>query len=318
MKILMRMRMRMRRLLRCSSGWPSLLLCLMALSGCSEAMDDAANVKNRPVHDYASGGPQCSQAEPPPPARAAGLTKLQFCDDFSDPTTFDFKGTGGPGFKWYRNYWFAFSQATSPHQGEPESSFTIDDGVLELRTERDHFQSNMQSAILKEGKPIGYYINRERDGWYVEARIAHLDSADGVGLWSMDMCHVYEYPSPCTRFVEPDWYEYWDGKEARATHMWVVNRNKTHKEQPDCNNLLKDHLDPDTFRTYGARTTYDGVTYWRDDEPVAACDTMPWKDEVVAGPPHLGSAVGRYPIYVGTKPGHSVKLDFVRVWVKRN
>lgn len=268
------------------------------------------------AQSFVGSGPQCTGVEPPPAAKAAGLTRLQFCDDFSDAGSFDFEGTGNPGFKWYRNYWFKFSRATSPHDGEPENSFTMRDGVLELRPTKAHYQSNMQSAILKNDRPVGYYINRETGGWYVEARVAHPASADGVGVWSMDMCHVYHFPSRCVRFVEPDWYEYWEGAEARATHMWISRRNQIFKEEPDCNNVWKNDFDTNAFRTYGARTTAAGVTYWRDDAQVAACDTMPWRGAVVAGPPEGGYNVGRYPIYVGSKPGHSLKLDFVRVWVR--
>lgn len=291
----------------------ALLLCV-ALSGCVPQRQPQTTLGD--TVNYVGEGPQCTAAIPPPPAQAAGLTKLQFCDDFSDAASFDFDGTGKPGFKWYRNYWFNFSRATSPHDGEPESSFTMRDGVLELRTAKAHYQSNMQSAILKDNKPVGYYINRETGGWYVEARMAHHGSANGVGLWSMDMCHVYQYPSRCTRFAEPDWYEYWEGAEARATHMWIVRNNKTDKVQPDCNNHWKNGFDTNVFRIYGARTTSAGVTYWRDDAQVAACDTMPWKGEVVAGPPEGSFNVGRYPIYIGSEPGHSVQVDFVRVWVR--
>jgi len=258
---------------------------------------------------------QCS-APPPPAAKAAGLTKLAFCDDFSDPTTFDFKGTGNPGFKWYRNYWFGFSQNTKPEDGEPESSFSISNGVLTLKTSKAHFQSNMQSAILKNNKPVGYYIDRQSGGWYVEARLAHPASADGVGVWSMDMCHIYAYPTACTRFVEPDWYELWTGGEARATHLWLVQGGKATKGQPDCNNWFKNGLDPAQFHNYAVLTTSAGVTYYRDDNKVAACDTMSWKGEVVAGAPGGGANVGRYPILIGTKPGHSMQVDVVRVWVK--
>lgn len=289
----------------------ALLLSLAALSGCSPRPElPPAAV------DYVGRGPQCAQATPPAPARAQGLTKLQFCDDFSDAASFDFEGTGDPGFKWYRNYWFKFSRASSPYDEEPEGSFTMRDGVLELRTERSHYQSNMQSAILKKAKPVGYYIDRETEGWYVEASVAHPPSADGVAVWSMDMCHVYHYPAACRSFIEPDWYEFWEGEEARATHKWIVRRNGIDKEKPDCNNTWKNEFDPNAFHTYGARTTQAGVTYWRDGTEVAACDDMPWKGDVVAGPLDGGYGVGRYPIFIGTKPGHSLRLDFVRVWVK--
>lgn len=293
----------------------ALLLCLFAAGACAGPQQPPAIP---PAANYVGKGPQCAGATPPPQAAAQGLTKLEFCDDFSNPSSFDWKGTGNPGFNWYRRYLYNFSQDTKATNEEPESSFTMRDGIFEVHIARNHYSTQLQSAILKDKIPVGYYIDRKAGGWYVEAAIAHPSDINGFGFWSMDMCHMYMWPASCPRYVEPDWYEYWSGGETHSTHVWyLVNNKQTKDNATDCNNWTKvTTFDTNQFQTYGVVTTAAGVHYYRNNQKVAACDTMPWKSEVVAGPRSGGTNVGRYPIYIGAQKGMSFKLDFVRVWVK--
>lgn len=177
----------------------------------SAAPDDADERGDYIYATGAAGGTPASGrdclAEPPPAAKAAGLTKLAFCDDFSSAATIDLDGTLEDGFKWYiTGLPFGF-------RGSTKEAYRVRDGILTLSPDINQAQMSFLSAVVPKGSstPIGWYLDREVEGWYAEARIAHAPTPVSGGFpafWTMDMCHLYRYPRPCTRFVEPDFYEF--------------------------------------------------------------------------------------------------------------
>jgi hypothetical protein len=260
-------------------------------------------------------------AAPPPGAKAAGLTKLAFCDDFDDPGTFDLKGTEKPGFKWYRTS-LMFGRAP-----EPESAFKWKNGVLEVKGTNGGYQLNFQSAVRskKSGDVVGFYIDRETAGWYVEARLSHNQWSGTSGFfafWTMDMCHLYSHPAYCSEYFEPDFYEYISTNHNNSFHYWGDDKTKSpsHYKIDKCISANTPGIGKDKtgFNVFGARFTPQGASYFFNDKAniTNACGGKAWTKQIPTGPTKMGTKTGRYPILVGAGPNQPYKLDWVRVWVK--
>lgn len=272
-----------------------------------------------------SSGGDCV-AEPPPAARAAGLTKLAFCDDFSSAATIDLEGTLQAGFKWYITglpYGFV---------GSGKDAYRVSGGVLSFHPEINQAQLSFLSAVVPRGstKPVGWYIDRQVGGWYVEARMAHIEKSLGEGFpafWTMDMCHLYRYPAPCAVFVEPDFYEFIDGRETRAVHRHQ-DPTGTRASKLDTWGTTRPtgswRVNWQDFNTVAMRALPEVITHYVNDREVTegragsrtSNGTFFWVGDVVAGPRMSGGGVGRYPVIFGSGPQMPFKLDWVRVWVK--
>lgn len=272
-----------------------------------------------------AGGRDCL-AEPPPAAKAAGLTKLAFCDDFSSAATIDLDGTLEDGFKWYiTGLPFGF-------HGSSREAYRVRDGILTLSPDINQAQMSFLSAVVPKGSstPIGWYLDREVGGWYAEARIAHAPTSVSGGFpafWTMDMCHLYRYPRPCTRFVEPDFYEFIHGGDIRAIHLY---QNATGRNPEKLDTWMAYHpnesrdVNWSSFNTVALRALPHSVHHFVNDRQVTEGSsgantlngTFFWVSDVVAGPRMHGDGVGRYPIIFGSGPEMPFKLDWVRVWVK--
>lgn len=272
-----------------------------------------------------TGSGDCA-VEAPPAAREAGLTKLAFCDDFSSAATIDLKGTLKPGFKWY------ITGLPFRFRGSGAAAYTVDNGILTVRPEINQAQMSMLSAVVPKGQreAVGWYIDRQVKGWYAEARIAHGSNALERGFpafWAMDMCHLYQYPAPCTFFVEPDFYEFIHGGEVRAVHRY---ENRTRKRPTKLDVWMNYHpkgsrgTDPSVFKTVGLRALPDRVNHYVNEQQLTSGSaeaktvkgTLSWVGDVVAGPRTEGTGVGRYPIIFGSGPEMPFHLDWVRVWTK--
>lgn len=273
----------------------------------------------------APAGADCA-AEPPPAARAAGLTKLAFCDDFSSEATIDLEGTLEGGFKWY------ISGLPYGFRGSSKKAYSVSDGVLSVQPEINQAQLSFLSAVVPRGsiKPVGWYIDRELAGWYVEARMAHVEKSRNEGFpafWTMDLCHLYRYPAPCAVFVEPDFYEFMGGRDTRAVHL---HQDPTGRKASKLDTWGTTRptgsagVNWQAFNTVAMRALPDVVTHYVNDKQVTEGSarsstyngTFFWVGDVVAGPRMNGAAVGRYPVIFGSGPEMPFKLDWVRVWVR--
>ena len=135
---------------------------------------------------------QCDYRQVPPAAKAAGLTKLAFCDDFSDITkSFDLTSANwNENVLWNRDIPFTKTQA-SP------SSFSITDGILKLNPDADAYQWTILSAALTNTTSKGWagYVTGQGTSkeFYAEIRwkLSNKSAGSGFpGFWAMDACHV--------------------------------------------------------------------------------------------------------------------------------
>jgi hypothetical protein len=206
----------------------------------------ALAVMNEPVAAKAGA----CDAPAPPPAAAAGYTKLLFCDDFADPGTIDLEAAGCPpagpcpdrearGFKWFRaGKPFAYEQT-------PKAGVAVTDGVLTLD---DSSKANLAilTTYARQGGGFGGFTVKSR-GAYFEAALAFevppqswieqnnpwyapwrrgqaLWRTGWPSFWSMDACYLY---GRCSPFMELDFFEYlsypFAGLDSYtgAVHRWV-------------------------------------------------------------------------------------------------
>jgi hypothetical protein len=262
-------------------------------------------------------------ASPPPGAKAAGLTRLDFCDDFSDPGTFDLDGTLADGFKWYR-VGLPFGRPS-----DPKSAFQHKSGVLEVHPtkaggdEQLTFMSSVKNN--KTGKIVGYYIDRETGGFYVEARLSHNKWSGSSGFfafWAMDMCHLYGHPAYCDEYFEPDFYEYIKTNHNNSFHYWGDDKSRTpnHYKIDKCISANTPGIGKDKtqLNVFGARFTPSGASYFFNDKAIieGACAAKAWTKQIPTGPPKMGAKAGRYPIMIGAGEHQPFRIDWVRVWVK--
>ena len=276
-----------------------------------------------PTPDSAPQPTGICAAPPPPGAKAAGLTKLDFCDDFGDPGTFDLDGTLAGGFKWYR-VGLPFGRPS-----DPKSAFKHKGGVLEVTPTKagGNEQLTFMSAVknTKTGKIVGYYIDRALGGFYVEARLSHnawSGSSGFFAFWAMDLCHLYGFPAYCDEYFEPDFYEYINAKHNNSFHYWGDDKTRSpnHYKIDKCISADTPAISKDKTKlnVFGARFTPAGASYFFNDKAIIqdACASKAWTTQIQAGPAKLGTKTGRYPIMIGAGVNQPFSIDWVRVWIK--
>lgn len=300
----------------CTSPVPSKLALVpgAATSGTAPPVEPPTTTTG----SYVIAGPQCTNVSVPAPALEKGLTKLEFCDDFSTDsiargTTADSRKMIAGKHLW--NTESAFKFASSWYQPPDDITFP-GGGVARLNITANKYQSAIQTAQVRDGKVVGYFIDKKSKGFYVEARFRRTkeSSNNQIAFWTMDLCHWHGLPTKCNvrtpenRFVEFDWAEYSGAN--RYIHNWVQNADGSATRGPSCG-------------SNGPGTTLNTwlLTGWRADPNG---DNRFYKDGVqngilgqsqCSGAPMLHNVQGQHPILIGARVGETLELDYVRVWV---
>lgn len=271
----------------------------------------------------ASASSQCDGASPPAPAAAAGLTRLAFCDDFSNNSIAAGSDSGsrdiGGGKKWTTELGFGYDWGV---MSEKSISWN-GDGTVTIDPDWQKYQWYMTSVAKRGNAMHGYFIDRKKR-WYVETRWRFDEKGGGQpAFWSMDTCHTYQWPGACTehgnRYVEPDFWEYFDavtsvhyyqqgprGKQIKMTRCNRVNRAETVKpgEWFIAGQLYTSA--PAVQRYYkNNRLIYTRTTDTGGCKDFGGGSTAAFITEM---------ADGRYPIHLGSKDGDVITYDYVRVW----
>lgn len=271
-----------------------------------------------PTGSWVIAGPQCSNVSAPAPASEKGLTKLEFCDDFSTDsiargtTAADRTMVAG---KHLWNTESAYNFASTWYQPPGDITFP-GGGVARIAISANKYQSAIQSAQVRNGKAVGYWIDKKSKGFYVEARFRRTkeSSNNQIAFWTMDLCHWHGLPTKCNvrspagRFVEYDWLEY--SNASKFIHNWVQNSDNSATRGPSCGGG-------------GPGTTLNTwyLTGWRADPNG---DNRFYKDNSqhallgqsqCTGAPMLHNVQGQHPLLIGARVGETFELDYVRVWV---
>ncbi len=244
-------------------------------------------------------GPQCAGATAPAPAAQHGLTKLAFCEDFSDPSKVNLGTTLNDGQ--------TFTQVSSGNifgsAPMPASAFSFSNGVMSVKPTRNNYQVNMISTVpTGGGKYKGFAL--KGSGWYAEIRWKHAAcnmSTAFPAFWSMDLGHLYGGKFP---ILEPDFYEYIGKQYIGAIHNWAGSGKKT----ATLSTIQGMPVDPTQFFVAGAMAEPNNAAYaWYLNDKQMARRTAGWL-----------SMFSQFasPIMFGSGPNCPYDVDYVRAWVK--
>lgn len=203
----------------------------------------------------------CTDISPPPPAQAAGFTRLAFCSDFNSADEIDMAGRQCPeigpcdaekphAFKWYSSG-KPFNWKSTETDG-----FEVKNRILTIwgGTKGIGLLSSFQTETGYKGYVAG-------PSFYTEARIrinqfppsgekCHGWKKSWPAFWTMDTCHLY---GNCREYLEIDFFEYLECKPngkfrdsyGAAIHDWLAidrwgfpcggKRGQCRAEQPDPN-----------------------------------------------------------------------------------
>lgn len=262
-------------------------------------------------------GPQCSNVSAPAPAAEKGLTKLEFCDDFSTDsiargTTSDQRTMVSGRHLWNTESAFAF--AATYYQPPGDITFP-GGGIARLALTDNKYQSAIQTVQVRNGKAVGYWIDKKSKGFYVEARFRKTKNAGNnqIAFWTMDICHWLGLPtkcnvrSPTNRFIEYDWFEYDGGNH--TIWNWVQTSSGATRG-PGCSSNGPGLTLNDWYLT-GWRGDPNGDNrFYKDNSQVKILTQT-----TCPGAPMLQNVQGQHPLLIGARVGEIFELDYVRVWV---
>ncbi|MGZ8994917.1 MAG: hypothetical protein ACXW3P_00230 [Rhodospirillales bacterium] len=265
-------------------------------------------------------------ATPPPQAAGAGLTKLAFYDDFSTDTVA--RGTTAAARDITGNKKWSTERATySAVPPTSTESFVFNsDGTLTVTPNQQEYQWFMSSVVLRNDALKGFWIAK-KPKFYAEIRWKFKKGASTSqqpAFWSMDACHLYGKPAPCStknnnRFIEPDFWEYYFA--AWGTHYYD-NASTGVKQLSRCTDQNGNiRMAEDQWFTAGTLVTdVPEMKYYKDDKLLFTRTTSSACEERSASGVKTASFIrelkdGDFPIFVGSKDKEIITLDYVRVWL---
>ncbi len=150
--------------------------------------------------------------EAPEIAKANGMTRLVFEDDFDSADTIDLYGTGKEGYKWY---------TTRPFRAKPlePDDVKVENSVLTVCCKEPTY--NWGIATVNSRTRIGFEFCKgvlEYRFRIPRPRANDKDAGEeGVpAIWSFPSQKIYDI---ALEWVEPDWMEYWgDGYYTTTFH----------------------------------------------------------------------------------------------------
>lgn len=266
---------------------------------------------------FVIAGPQCTNVTPPAAAAAAGLTKLEFCDDFSTDSIA--RGTTAADRTMVANKHLWNTESAEFSRNGPNSTMFVHpagdisfpgNGIMRLTLSTNEYQKAIQSVQIRNGVVKGYYVNKKRA--YIETRVRHTAlGGNQPAFWTMEICKWFENTLNCRdgHFLEQDILEYGEGQ--RYWHVWKEVMTKV-------GTCKKEGLGwpSGTWQVAATRSDPDGVSrIYKDGSEVASF--TPSNCSVNASYLHF-NVDGQHPLLWGGKPGDVLEMDYTRVWVDPN
>ncbi len=259
-----------------------------------------------------------SEKQIPQPAEAAGYRKLVFNDDFDDPSTIDWDGSGKPGFNWYIDRPFKWPSLVP-------GDVTVQNSVATI--------AQKESCA---NWAIGTYSSKGDTGaafrfGYFEARIRfdmnkhHADVSGFPAWWSFSKAHTTDRNDD--HWAELDFFEAMTNPEAggkyTGTHVSTIH-DWTRQDGKVCNcqnpNNWHDECVTEGWHNYGCLWTPGVVEWYYDEQCIArvtySADKLPEPTNV------SGNFVGAYQymeqedmlLILGSCKEWPMEVDWVRVW----
>lgn len=257
-------------------------------------------------------------AEVPEAAKEAGYTSLVFYDDFDDPSTVDWKGTGEPGYKWYIDRPFGWPTLL-------DGDVVIEDSVATIAQQKScaNWALSTYSANGDTGSAWTYA--------YFEARIRintdmvreDLVEKGQPAFWSFSKAHTTGKDKG--RWGEIDFFEVTFEADGTFNNTLVTSMHDSRvvngkQENLSNTNNIHPHFVSDDWQTIGCLWTPGSVSWYLDGGFISrttySADGMPDP----ASP--TNQEVGCFSILdqeemlviLGSGPCWPMEVDWVRVW----
>lgn len=249
-----------------------------------------------------TGGPQCDASDVPAEARAAGLTRLTFCEDFSDPKRISLGTDLGAGQ--------TFTQVRGDNifgaKPMPASAFSFSDGAMHVRPTHNNYQVNFISTVPTGGGNFRGYALRGA-GWYAQIRWKHDACGKSSGFpafWSMEARHLYGLTRRGELMLEPDFYENIGGRYIGALHQWDFHASPRHHVLQMTSQAMPQT--PTQYFVAGAMSEKGGAGYsWWFNGRRMDRKAPSWSDM-------FNRFTG--PVMFGSGPGCNYSVDWIKVW----
>ncbi len=266
------------------------------------------------------GAPQNEQPNiaAPEVAETAGMTKLAFYDDFDDPSTIDWKGTGKDGFKWYIDRPFGWD----PLQ---DGDVTVADSVATIAPQKSHASWGISTYSAKgdTGKAFTYA--------YFEASIridlnktkADLTTKGQPAFWSFSKAHTLKRDEG--NWGEIDFFEVtfesdgsFHNRLVTSVHDSIMIDGKQVNRSNSGN--THEYFVMEGWHTYGCLWTPGEIAWYLDGGKICS---QAYSADGLPSPASASNQVeGCYSILdqeemlviLGSGPCWPMEVDWVRVW----
>lgn len=256
----------------------------------------------------------------PEVAQAAGYTSLVFYDDFDDPSTIDWQGTGDAGYKWYIDRPFGWD----PLQ---EGDVVLENSVATIAPQKScaNWGIATYSAKGDTGAAFTYAYFEARVRINVEMTADDLTVAGQPAVWSFSKNHTTGRDNG--RWGEIDFYEvaFEDDGSFKNTLVTSMHDSRVvdgkQKNLSSGKNISKYLIDPyGDWQTIGCLWTPGSVTWYIEDSYVTS--TTYSADGLPSPESSSNQEVGCFSILdqeemlviLGAGVDWPLEVDWVRVW----
>ena len=292
------------------------LATVLLLAGCGTATPEGGET-TRPSTATTTSVPE-PQIDTPPAAAEAGYTSLVFYDDFDDPSTIDWQGTGEAGYKWYVDRPFGWN----PLQ---EGDVVIADSVATIAPQESCANWGISTYSTKgdTGAAFTYAYFEARVRINTEMTAADLTANGQPAFWSFSKAHTLRRDEG--RWGEIDFYEVAFESDGSFDSSLVTSMHDSRVvdgKQQNLSNAMNvhKHFILDDWQTIGCLWTPGSVTWYLDDGYISR--TTYSADGMPSPASSTNQEIGCFSILdqeemlviLGSGPDWPFEVDWVRVW----
>ena len=285
---------------RCKAALALLVTAALLMSGCGGSSEKKPDV------------------EAPKAAAEAGMTKLAFYDEFDDPSTIDWDGTGKDGFKWYVDRPFGWE----PMQ---DGDVTIADSVATIAPQKScaNWGLSTYSAKGDTGTTFRYAYFEASIRIDLDKTREDLTTKGQPAFWSFSKEHTLKRDEG--NWGEIDFFEVafegdgsFHNRLVTSAHDSIMIDGKQ-VNRSNANNTHEFFV-MDGFHTYGCLWTPGEITWYLDGGYVTS---LTYSADGMPSPASSSNQVeGCYSILdeedmlviLGSGPCWPMEVDWVRVW----
>lgn len=258
------------------------------------------------------------QIEAPEAAKDAGYTSLVFYDDFDDPSTVDWEGTGEPGYKWYIDRPFGWESLQ-------DGDVVIEESIATIAPQKScaNWGISTYSAKGDTGAAWTYAYFEARIRINTDITKDDLTEKGQPAFWSFSKDHTLRRDEG--RWGEIDFFEVTFEADGTFNNTLVTSMHDSRvvdgkQENLSNTNNIHPYLVSDDWQTIGCLWTPGSVSWYLDGGFISrttySADGMP--DPASSTNQEVGcfSILDQEEMLVvlGSGPCWPMEVDWVRVW----